>query len=242
MRKPSIEDIKRRKNGLDVWHDIERCATAGYESLDPEALELFRWYGLYEQRPRRGLFMVRVRVPGGAITAVQARAVAQVGRDFAGGRIDVTTRQDLQLHSVPLRQIPEVIRRLHEAGLSTTFACGDTPRNVVACPLAGRIAGESADARDAVRAWERIHAANRSFVNLPRNLKRASAPARRSARSHRSTTSRSLGKREGAPGAERSTNQAMRCWWAGDSERAFSPPFPSMSGSPSTGSARWPRR
>lgn len=171
MRRKSIEEIKKRKCGYDVWRDIERYAAEGYEAVKEEDLELFKWYGIYEQRPGRGCFMVRVRIPGGWLNAGQARCIAQAARDFARGSLDVTTRQDIQFHWVALKYIPELIRRLHSVGLSTTASCGDTPRNIVSCPLAGRQKGEYVDVRPLVKQMNRRLEGNRSFANLPRKFK-----------------------------------------------------------------------
>lgn len=171
MRRVSLEEVKKRKCGYDVWHDIERYAVSGYEAIEPADLELFKWYGIYEQRPRRGYFMVRLRVPGGRLSARQARCIAQAGRDFARGTLDITTRQCIQFHWVPFKDIPELIRRLHSVSLSTTAACGDTPRNIVACPLAGRRKGELTDVRSLTKQVDRRLAGNRLYGNLPRKFK-----------------------------------------------------------------------
>lgn len=171
MRRKSIEEIKKNKCGYDVWRDIERYAAEGYEAVREEDLELFKWYGIYEQRPSRGCFMVRVRVPGGRLNAGQARCVAQAARDLARGALDITTRQDIQFHWVSLKNIPELTGRLHSAGLSTTSSCGDTPRNIVACPLAGRQTGEHIDVHPLAKKMNRRLEGNRSFANLPRKFK-----------------------------------------------------------------------
>lgn len=170
MKKLSIEDLKKRKCGFDVWRDIERYAVTGYETIEPEDLELAKWYGIYEQRPSRGSFMVRVRIPGGQLTARQASTLAQIGRDFAKGSLDLTTRQDVQYHWVSIKHIPDLVRRLHSVGLSTTAACGDTTRNIVACSFTGRVKSE-VDIRAIVIETNRRLAGNRLFANLPRKLK-----------------------------------------------------------------------
>jgi len=171
MRRKFIEELKRRKNGYDVWRDIERYAVAGYETIEPEDLELFKWYGIYEQRPSRGYFMVRVRVPGGQLNAKQTLCIAQAGRDFARGALAITTRQDIQFHWVSLKNIPELIRQLHSVSLSTTASCGDTPRNIVACPLAGRSKREYIDVSSLVKQINRRFEGNRRYANLPRKFK-----------------------------------------------------------------------
>ena len=62
----NIEEIKQRKDGLDVLADIYRYAELGHQAITPEDEALFRWYGIYTQRPAEdGYFMVRLRMPGG---------------------------------------------------------------------------------------------------------------------------------------------------------------------------------
>ncbi|MEJ2109789.1 MAG: nitrite/sulfite reductase [Acidobacteriota bacterium] len=171
MRRKSIEEIKRGKCAYDVWRDIERYAVQGYETIEPEDLELFKWFGIYEQRPRRGYFMVRLRLPGGKLNAKQAACIASAGRAFARGTLDITTRQDIQFHWVTLKDIPELFRQLHLASLSTTGSCGDTVRNVVACPLSGRQTGEYINVDSLARQINQRFEGNRRYANLPRKFK-----------------------------------------------------------------------
>ena len=74
-----IEELKKRKDGLDVLADIYRYAKLGNHSISPEDEPLFRWYGIYSQRPiEDGFFMVRLRIPGGDLTPVQLRKIAEL--------------------------------------------------------------------------------------------------------------------------------------------------------------------
>ena len=94
-----IEEIKRRKDGLDVLADIHRYAALGRATIDPDDEALFKWYGIYTQRPAEdGYFMVRVRVPGGDLTPERLRAVASIATDHGRGLVDVTVRQNFQFH------------------------------------------------------------------------------------------------------------------------------------------------
>ena len=64
-----IEQIKQHKDGLDVVADIYRYAAAGEHRISSEDEALFKWYGVYTQRPADdGYFMVRIRIPGGQLT------------------------------------------------------------------------------------------------------------------------------------------------------------------------------
>ena len=101
-------------------------------------------YGIYGQR-QSGVQMVRIKIPFGGLTANQLRQVAELADRFATGVGHVTTRQDIQLHFVELKHVPEMMRLLAAVGLTTREACANTVRNVTACHLAGVCQGEVFD-------------------------------------------------------------------------------------------------
>src|ERR1700730_13468497 len=96
------EQNKRNQDGLDVYDRIiHHYAVNGWDSIDPADLTgRFRWYGLYTQRPEEDkMFMMRVRVPGGQLSAEQLLAVAGIARRLGGGVVDVTAGQNFQFHN-----------------------------------------------------------------------------------------------------------------------------------------------
>ncbi len=101
-------------------------------------------YGIYGQR-QPDVQMIRIKIPFGGITANQLRQVAELTDTYATGVGHVTTRQDIQLHFVPLSHVGTVMRKLAEVGLTTREACANTVRNVTACALAGVCPGEVFD-------------------------------------------------------------------------------------------------
>ena len=165
------ERIKREKDGLDVLDDLLRYSKLGWEAIEPDDLDRFKWYGLYPQQPKAGHFMLRLRLPNGEMRAQQLAVVAELTARFARGFADVTTRQNLQLHWLTIEDIPYILTRLAAVGVTTVEACGDTPRNVVGCPLHGVDPGELYDARGLVDDVNRLFVANRAFSNLPRKFK-----------------------------------------------------------------------
>ncbi len=157
------ERIKKDDDGLNVRARIENIYShAGFASIDPADLRgRLRWWGLYTQR-RPGIdggktavlephelddeyFMLRVRIDGGQLTTEQLRVIAQVSTEFARDTADVTDRQNVQLHWIRIEDVPEIWRRLEAVGLSTTEACGDTPRVILGSPVAGIAADEILD-------------------------------------------------------------------------------------------------
>ncbi len=126
--------------------------------------------GIYGQR-QPNVHMVRTKVPGGMVTADQARQLARVADEFGGGRAHLTTRQNVQYHFVPLRQVPDVLHLLADARLTTREACYNTVRNVTACPFAGLAADEVFDVRPIARrvAFAFLH--KELTDSLPRKFK-----------------------------------------------------------------------
>src|SRR6202046_5318235 len=81
--------------------------------------------------------MQRIKVPGGGLNAEQLEAMADLAEEYSDGIAHVTTRQDFQLHYVHIEDTPTLMRRLAASGITTREACGNSVRNVTACPYAG---------------------------------------------------------------------------------------------------------
>ncbi|MFZ4816854.1 MAG: nitrite/sulfite reductase, partial [Phototrophicaceae bacterium] len=81
--------------------------------------------------------MVRIKLPFGGLTPEQMEALAATADEYADGILHVTTRQDIQLHFVHIEDTPDLMRRLAAVGITSREACGNSVRNVTACPLAG---------------------------------------------------------------------------------------------------------
>lgn len=171
MAKADVEAIKQAKDGLDVWPDVERYAREGYSSIEAEDFTRMRWYGIYQQQPNEGHFMMRVKIPSGDLTAVQLRAVAHVARQWGRSIADVTTRQNFQFHWLRIEDIPAAIAHLESAGLTTVGACGDITRNICGCPTAGIDPQELYDTREIVRSVTGYFLGNKDYSDLPRKYK-----------------------------------------------------------------------
>ena len=168
------ERVKRDQDALDVFDRIVNLhAKEGFRSIMPQDLNVrYRWYGLYTQRPEEdGLFMMRIRMPGGVLSADQVEAIGRDQPDLRQGRADVTDRQNFQLHNIRIEDVPDVWARLSAVQLSTQEACGDVPRNILGCPLAGIAADELIDATPYVLAVNRRLTGTKEFSNLPRKFK-----------------------------------------------------------------------
>ena len=112
------------------------------------------------------------RFPFGGLTAEQLEALGRVVRDYVPlGKGHITTRENIQLHFIPLENTPEVMRVIGEAGLSTREACGNTVRNVTSCPMAGVCQGEIFDVTPYVGAFARYFLRHPFTQTLPRKFK-----------------------------------------------------------------------
>jgi len=180
-----VERLKREKNPLQSLDEIRRFARQGHASIPSEWLgTYFRWWGVYTQGDGAGAvggsngegkatpyFMVRIRIPNGILSSQQLRTISELTRDYARGVADITVRQNIQLHWVEIKALPELLERLFRSGLTTMEACGDVTRNITGCPLAGVDADEICDASPLVREANRFLVDNPEFYNLPRKFK-----------------------------------------------------------------------
>jgi sulfite reductase (ferredoxin) len=89
--------------------------------------------------------MQRIKIPFGGLTPAQMETLADIAEEYSDGICHVTTRQDIQLHFVHIEDTPTLFRRLAAVGITTREACGNSVRNVTACPLAGVCHTESFD-------------------------------------------------------------------------------------------------
>ena len=185
------ERTKKDDDGLNVRARIENIyARRGFDSIDGSDLRgRMRWWGLYTQR-RPGIdggrtaalepeelddryFMMRVRIDGGALTTEQLRAVGEISQQYARDTADITDRQNIQYHWIQIEDVPAIWAKLEGLGLSTTEACGDTPRVILGSPVAGIAAGEGVDPEPAIRAILDRYIGSPEFSNLPRKFKTA---------------------------------------------------------------------
>ncbi|HEY2167723.1 MAG TPA: nitrite/sulfite reductase [Jatrophihabitantaceae bacterium] len=183
------ERSKRDNDGLKVRQRIEDIYQhTGFAGIDPADLRgRFRWYGLYTQR-RQGIpggktatlepeeledefFMMRIRIDGGALTSEQLQVVADIATTYGRDLADITDRQNVQLHWIRIEDVPKIWAKLEAVGLSTTEACGDTPRVMLGCPVEGVAADSVLDASAALRITVDRFLGDPAFSNLPRKYK-----------------------------------------------------------------------
>ncbi len=167
-----VEHIKLQKDGLDVIQTIiDDYSKEGYSSITSEDMNRFKWAGVYEQKPRDGYFMMRVRINSGIMSSQQAKVLAGIAKDYGRGIANVSTRGAIQFHWVQVENLPDIYHRLEACGLSPFEACGDCPRTIVGNPLAGIDKDELMDTTDLVEQVNNFFLLNKDFSNLPRKFK-----------------------------------------------------------------------
>ncbi len=183
------EELKAASPVLDVRQRvIDTYSKQGFDSIPREDLyPRFKWLGLYTQRKQNlggeftgqdnevledKYFMMRIRFDGGIATTAQARAVGEISRDYARSTVDLTDRQNIQLHWVGIEDVPAIWDKLDAHGLTTLDACGDVPRVVLGSPVAGIAKDEIIDATPAIQRIQELFTAE-EFQNLPRKFKSA---------------------------------------------------------------------
>ncbi|CAN5619666.1 nitrite/sulfite reductase [soil metagenome] len=146
--------------------DIEKFerVLAGYlaGTVDEDVFRVFRLTnGIYGQRQGGHNQMLRIKIPYGGVTPEQLDQFAHLADEYSRGWGHITTRQNIQVHYVPLERVPDAMRDLAAVGLTTREACGDTVRNVMGCHLAGACPHEKLD----ITAW--AQATYEHFVRNP---------------------------------------------------------------------------
>src|SRR5579884_4320678 len=144
--------------------------------LEEEEFVKFRLkQGVYGQR-QPAVQMVRVKLPFGGVSPEQLEAFASgIERYVPLRKGHITTRQNIQMHHVPLQDAAKLIRELGEAGLSSREGCGNTMRNVTGDPRAGVLPGEEFDITPYAGAYVRYFVRHPTTQNMPRKFKTAFA-------------------------------------------------------------------
>jgi sulfite reductase beta subunit-like hemoprotein len=171
LKRNSIERLKAEKFPLDIVHEFPQLAGRSYESVAEEDIVRLQWYGLYHDKPKTGFFMMRVKVPGGALTSAQLRTIGRLSGEYGRGYAELTTRQNIQLHWIRLADLPPVFELLGQAGFTMAGGCGDTVRNVTGCPVSGLAASELFDVQPILTDVARFFYGNRDYSDLPRKHK-----------------------------------------------------------------------
>ncbi len=152
---------------------VQQIARLDRGELSDDEFKRFRLEnGIYGIRGTTDRHMVRVKIRFGRLTARQLETLAGLAEKYTPNKqIHLTTRQDVQFHHVLRRHLPQMLTSLAEAGMTTREACGNTVRNVTACPFSGISPTEVFDVRPYADALSLYFLRNPLNQNLPRKFK-----------------------------------------------------------------------
>jgi len=162
--------------------DSEADKFLGGETAEDDFIKFRLKQGVYGQR-QADVQMVRIKLPMGGVTPEQMEMFADVIEEWVPlGKGHITTRQNIQLHHVPLKHAAALIRKASEAGLSSREGCGNTVRNVTGDPFAGVAQDELFDLTPYAAAYARYFVRHPTTQAMPRKIKTAfdGSPADRS--------------------------------------------------------------
>jgi sulfite reductase (NADPH) hemoprotein beta-component len=140
--------------------------------IGPDEWRVFRLVrGTYGQRQAGDFQMLRVKIPQGILDVHQLDALADVAERYSRGFGHITTRQNVQFHFVKLHDVELAMRELADAGMTTREACGNSVRNITACPYAGAAENELFDVTPYAEALTRYLLRHPLSSTLPRKFK-----------------------------------------------------------------------
>ncbi|HZQ43022.1 MAG TPA: NirA family protein [Acidobacteriaceae bacterium] len=166
----SAEEVwKYERNPLDLWDDLLAHA-AENKAPDAEFRFRFKFHGLFHVAPAQDSFMLRMRVPGGSITAAQMRGLAGMAEQWGCGRLDLTTRANVQIREFEPRSIVDVLNTVQKLGMSSRGSGADNIRNITASPISGYDAHELIDVQPLADGLQNYISNSRDLYGLPRKF------------------------------------------------------------------------
>ena len=163
------EQWKHELNGLDIWDRLVAHAEADQFPDEADCFR-FKFHGLFHVAPAQDSFMIRLRIPAGILTTTQLRGLAALADDLGNGRLDITTRANLQLREFKPKDIVSVLTRVQDLGLTSKGSGADNIRNITATPTAGFDRDELIDVRPFAKATHHYILNHRDLYGLPRKF------------------------------------------------------------------------
>lgn len=163
------ERVKRELHPLDAFPLLLEHAAAN-KAPERENVYRFKWNGLFYLSPNKEAFMARLRIPAGQLKTFQWRELARIAADLTTQYVQITTRANLQMRLIKVKDAPEVLRRIQSIGLHTRGAGADNIRNLTANPAAGIDPHELIDTGPLCHQLAQIIINDRQFYDLPRKF------------------------------------------------------------------------
>ncbi|HEY66285.1 MAG TPA: nitrite/sulfite reductase [Caldilineae bacterium] len=171
LKRNCIERLKQEKSPEEILQELPRLISCGYEAIPEEDIVRMHWWGIFHDKPKIGNFCMRIKSPSGILKPYQLRGIGELSVEFGQNYVELTTRQNVQLHWLRLPILPRVFDRVQELGLTTKGGCGDTVRNITGCPVAGLNPEELFDPTPLLLQVSRFFDEIPEYSNLPRKHK-----------------------------------------------------------------------
>jgi ferredoxin-nitrite reductase len=171
LQRNSIERLKQERPLHTFLDELPELAKKHYLDIPEEDIVRLKWFGLYHDKPKLGTFMLRIKVPAGLLPPASLRAIGELSITHGESFAELSTRQNVQLHFITLPELPTILDRLTQAGLTTAGGCGDAVRNITGCPLEGVLATEAFDATPFVEEAANFFYGHPDYFDLPRKQK-----------------------------------------------------------------------
>ena len=169
-----IEEIKKKLHPFD--EEFKRRMQEYFEKGDWKEIPeddrdvRLKWYGIFYRKATPGYFMIRIRVPNGRLTYEQAKVISHLAQKFGRGNVEITSRQQIQLRWIELKNIPEILEALNSVGLSTLQTGMDNVRNVTGDPLTGLAEDSLIDTLNLTKEITRVFLGKKEYADLPRKF------------------------------------------------------------------------
>jgi ferredoxin-nitrite reductase len=160
---------KYEQNPLDIWDKLVAHADEN-RAPAPDDLFRFKFHGLFYVAPAQDSFMLRLRVPGGILSAHQMRGLAAMAADWGSGRADITTRANLQIREFQPKNIVRVLNKVDALGMTSRGSGADNIRNITASPITGLDPTELYDVAPLADALHNYILNSRDMYGLPRKF------------------------------------------------------------------------
>jgi len=131
-----IEKVKELKLAQEAYDKLDEYAANGFDSVPDEDKTYFlKCFGIYYRPATPEKFMLKLRIPGGFMSAEQAKVIGECAREFGQDYLDLTTRQQCELRYLSIESLPIIIKRLDEVGITAYQTGVDNIRGIVADPF-----------------------------------------------------------------------------------------------------------
>ena len=170
-----VEDLSREErwkheqDPFTLWDKLLQYSNRNEQPTEDDRFRM-KYFGLFYVAPAQDSFMLRLRIPGGILSTSQLRGLAQMAEDWGSGRVDLTTRSNLQIRELQPKNIVSVLNRLQSLGMTSHGSGADNIRNITASPTTGLDPQELLDVAPLADAMQAYISNSPDMYHLPRKF------------------------------------------------------------------------